>query len=383
MNDYDRHGHKCPLKPKDNVACPLLCVTSHDLCPSALAPTCPPGQVFCGDGTCQTSCDGISNACTCGYSSSAYENYVPCAAGQTVNITHFDPANAQTQTQQVCAAAAQLNATDIGVWGVDVNTTSIWLQCPAAPEPTFTFREPMWIAVWTLGAFEAALLTFWHFYKTLREMPFRRAVAATAAARQQAAVSAAINEKAVAAEDEKDSDKKTAKQEEEDSETSSLQDSERLVFRGFHPDFFGTICLGSVVITTLLFIIFLGCIVSDYCKCVCVTQHRFFLVAHDLILNLFGCTDGNLGGQAFAIFLTSDLSSKIFCAVWHIAAAWFATILFARKRIRNYFRIESFAHEAPYVQVERRQEEIIFLDDGSKWLAKLREIEQRIRKRLK
>lgn len=98
---------------------------------------------------------------------------------------------------------------------------------------------------------------------------------------------------------------------------------------------------------------------------------------------LWGVTDGNLAGTEFAVFLTSDLSSKIFCAVWHIAAAWFFVVLMCRKRLVNYFRIESYAHNSSYVQVERRQEEQIFLDDGNRLIAKLREIEQRIVKRFK
>lgn len=57
-------------------------------------------------------------------------------------------------------------------------------------------------------------------------------------------------------------------------------------------------------------------------------------------------------------------------------------MMFTKKTIRNYFRIESYPHKAPYVQVERRQEPLIFLADGTKWLSKLREIEDRVTKRL-
>jgi cation-transporting ATPase 13A3/4/5 len=93
--------------------------------------------------------------------------------------------------------------------------------------------------------------------------------------------------------------------------------------------------------------------------------------------------DGTLDGIALDVFLSGDLSSKIFCAVWHIAAAWFCGVMFARKTIRNYFRIESYPHKCPYIQVERKEEELIFLADDSKWISKLREMEKRVTERLR
>ncbi|KAI8099031.1 uncharacterized protein BX664DRAFT_320215 [Halteromyces radiatus] len=360
-NDFDRYGKQCPLKPMNNVACPTLCVTDHSLCPSALAPTCPTGQQFCGDGTCQSTCKGIDNMCSCG-DTTLPTNYVPCAAGQQVNITHFDPRNAETQTQQVCAAS--VNVTQASIYPV-YNQSSVWVTCPAVV-PYFTWREPMWIAIWTYVALQAFILITWHLYKTTREYPFHREfAAATAAATATTTTTSAlassaslpfsgnknnvVNEKAVingAIVDEK----KNKMVSDTSSEASSLRDSERLRFRGFKNDYFGWFALGSVVITTLLFIVFLACIVSD--------------------------NYGNLaGGVELYVFLTGDLSSQIYCVVWHVSGAWFAVLLMTQQRLRNYFRIESYAHTCPYIQVERKQDPLIFLDDGSKWLAKFREIE--------
>lgn len=91
--------------------------------------------------------------------------------------------------------------------------------------------------------------------------------------------------------------------------------------------------------------------------------------------------DATLGGVQFQVFLSGDLSSKIFCAVWHICAAWFCMVMITKRTIRNYFRIESYAHKCPYIQVERKEDELIFLADGSKWISKLRQAEQRVTKR--
>lgn len=106
------------------------------------------------------------------------------------------------------------------------------------------------------------------------------------------------------------------------------------------------------------------------------------------ISNLYDCAnnvtqiDGTLNGVPLSVFISSDVSSKTFAAVWHIAAAWWSVMLFSKKTIRNYFRIESYPHKCPYVQVERKEEELIFLDDGSKMIARFREIEQRVIRRL-
>ncbi|KAI9315868.1 hypothetical protein BX666DRAFT_2028110 [Dichotomocladium elegans] len=338
-NDRDLNGNACPLPPQYDLSCPVLCVTNHNLCPLPLVPTCPTGQTFCLDGTCQSSCEGIENACMCAGTdgSSAYENYMPCMSGMQVNITHYDTTNSVQQIRDTCAASAQINSSvSVGVWGIDTDKSIIWAECPAAPLPYFTFREPMWVAVWALLGIEAALLALWHLYKTAREFRFHKAMA------EAAAGSPALVAK-----------EKVSWQ----SDNSSIRDSEKLTFRGFNTDYFGSFVFGSVVVTTLLFLIFLGCIVSDYY--------------------------GNLGGTAYAIFLTGDLSSMIFCAVWHIAAAWFGLVLLSRKRILNYYRIESFAHTSTYVQVERRQEELVFLADNNKLIAKMREAEQFLAKRLR
>ncbi|KAG0190539.1 hypothetical protein DFQ28_001935 [Apophysomyces sp. BC1034] len=209
----------------------------------------------------------------------------------------------------------------------------------------------MWIAVWALTVFEAVLIALWHIYKFARESKFHRTVASSKLVDSKISMA---NEKEVL----KQTNNKNDSINESDgtSETDTIKESEKLRFRGFQNDYFGFFGFGSIIITTLLFLVFLGCLVSDYY--------------------------GTLSGVPLQVFLSSDMSSKIFTAVWHIAAAWFCLVMLSRKRIRNYFRIEYYAHKCPFVQVERRQEEIVFLDDGSRWLTKLRQMEQRATKRL-
>lgn len=364
INGEDKYGQACELHPAYNVTCPLLCVTDHSLCPSTLAATCPPGQQFCMDGTCATSCDGIENACLCGGAVADLPNYVPCAAGQLVNITHYDPHNTVTQSMQACASAANLNSSNIGVWAdASTPTNSVWLECPIVPDPTFTWTEPMWIAVWTIMCFEAAYLAFWHVFKHFMELKYQRNVNRNDLTMQ-------VDEKTAVQFDKQDKEndethevvddekagqfvapkKVTDAPSDVSSDSATLDDSEKLRFRGFRNNILGTIGYLSCIIITLLFLVFLGLIVGDY----------------------YGTVDGTV----FGVFLASDLSSQIFAAVWHIGGAWFVLMNLCRHRMRNYFRIESYPHESPYVQVEKKQDQIVFLDDSGKWMKKLQAGEQ-------
>lgn len=109
----------------------------------------------------------------------------------------------------------------------------------------------MWVAVWALMGIEAAILALWAVYKRLRESRFH----------------------STNAENKKTSDvqldlatEKPKATKSNDSSTMTIEESEKLTFRGYKNDYFGYIGFGSVVVTTLLFFVFLGCIVGDYCK---------------------------------------------------------------------------------------------------------------------
>ncbi|KAI8976751.1 hypothetical protein BDB01DRAFT_852965 [Pilobolus umbonatus] len=342
VNDFDKNGDQCPLFTHYDVACPLICVRDHSLCPTALAATCSDGQVFCGDGACHSDCSGIDNICQCG---DPTVNYVPCASGQVVDIPHFDPVNQVTQVQNMCAADS--NATSVnGEWGVST-ADAVWLSA-CVIDYKFTYTEPMWLAVWSLMALEAAILLSWTLYKRFRENKFRQSLSASPSHAMETNEKIELDYKLEADSKMKGKDSSVPSS----SYHESLKESEKLKFRGFTNDYFGNFAFGSVVVTTLLFFVFLGVITGD--------------------------NYGTLTGVVTGVFLESVLIHKIFSAVWHIAAAWFCVIMFFKKSIRNFFRVESYPQKCPYVQVERKQEQLIFLDDGSPWLEKLRKLEQRV-----
>lgn len=232
----------------------------------------------------------------CNDPSSAPTNLVPCAATQVINITHYNPRQKELQIRNLCAANASIpNASStIGIWGYPNGSTSdlVWAECPTAAPAEFTFREPMWIAVWTIFAIEAFILICWRLYKSARELKFKKEKSKKMPTITDTAVrnsDSAINEKLTTANAANDNNIQTMEKQlaataitsttdivtdnskgttsENTSETSSLKDSGHLTFRGFKRDYLGLLGLSSIIITTLLFMIFLGCLVGDYCKC--------------------------------------------------------------------------------------------------------------------
>lgn len=201
--------------------------------------------------------------------------YIPCVANQRINITHFNPGLKEIQTRELCAAAANIpNTTPIGLWGFENATTNslLWAQCPADPAAHFTFKEPMWIAVWVISAAEAFILVSWHIYKYLAELKYKKRKSSALLnnnKKETHSDSSVVVEKIknvqhvdhVSNESEKEKETKTL-----ESSLLLLQDAEQLRFRGFKRDYFGLLSFGSVIIVTFLFMVFLGCIVGDYCK---------------------------------------------------------------------------------------------------------------------
>ncbi|KAL1914669.1 uncharacterized protein VTP21DRAFT_8080 [Calcarisporiella thermophila] len=330
VNDFQVDGTKCPLRPKFNQACPLLCVPSLSQCPPSLAPACPANTVFCGDGNCHPSCDGIANACDCGEEVSGL---VACATGQAVNITEYDPRD-KGLTLRSCAQAA--NVTGAVDWAERGGGKPAWMTC--TPIPFFTWKEPMWIGIWSVLGGEVLLLFTWYAYKQFRERGIRNAKASHLLDESRSVEKESMGEKMKAGGDEADSSA---------SERSS--EEELLQFRGFNNDIFGYLCYGSVILFTLFLLALLGVSVADYY--------------------------GAVTGATYGVFLTSDISMKVFCVVWHITLAWLIVVNHMRHRLQNYFRIEVSPNTGSYVQVERPQDPVILLDDDSKLLKTMRRLE--------
>ncbi|KXN74250.1 hypothetical protein CONCODRAFT_2788, partial [Conidiobolus coronatus NRRL 28638] len=170
VNDYDLNGNKCPLPTKRGVKCPTLCVSDVKQCPEKVSSNCPQGQTFCQDGKCHESCPAdIINPCSCGAENNSWTLY-PCSTASTVlvDLPNFYYAIEKNLTTQHCSESFGLQNTPKVYDGSDPGS-SMWAICPLPPPPVFTYREPMWIAVFSIVAFQALFLMVWHSYKTFAE----------------------------------------------------------------------------------------------------------------------------------------------------------------------------------------------------------------------
>ncbi|ORX99098.1 hypothetical protein K493DRAFT_365957 [Basidiobolus meristosporus CBS 931.73] len=312
-NDYDLSGHTCKLHTARNVACPVLCVSNVANCPQKLKPACPAGQTFCADGACHPSCDAIANVCDCGVSS---QTLFPCMSGQLVNIPSFNGSEREAMTADACNKDLASNYPLMSAEAKD----NMWLRCPVAPLPFFTYTEPMFISIYAIVGAELLLLAAWHMYKTAAEK----------------SVKMQLNS--------------ASKSELKEKEEITHHESEELYFEGYTNNYFGTAVMAYAYIIAIGWLITLGIIVADYY--------------------------GAVNGVPFGIFLTTDLSSKIFCVIWHITTLWLVVLYLYSSSIRNYFRIQSLVKNGDFIQVKKKKDPMILLDDNSLLLRKLRQGEE-------
>ncbi|KAI0224603.1 hypothetical protein L0F63_006748, partial [Massospora cicadina] len=219
VNDFDLSGRKCPLPDVFNYPCPPLCVRSRKECPSGAKFECKSGLKGCPDGTCRTSCAGVINVCDCRRSGRAIE-FIPCATGAKVDITSF---NGTDKDNLVAEACSRLMGVSVRPWSPDAALEVYWAACPAAPERRFTFREPLWVSVFSTLGVEAAAIAVWGFYKGVRERGATTMVA-----------------------------------------SSRSPTDDGFLIRGYRDDWFGRLVLASVGLLSLGWLGFLAVLTADY-----------------------------------------------------------------------------------------------------------------------
>lgn len=105
----------------------------------------------------------------------------------------------------------------------------------------------------------------------------------------------------------------------------------------------------------------------------------FFAFLMVEVLDYYGLVTGNFYG----VFLDSyPLSSKVFCGTWFFATSWLLAINLTKSRIRNFYRIRVLPEYAQVVQIEKKREVVVLLDDHSPFLARIRHVEDTIREAL-
>ncbi|KAJ9074597.1 hypothetical protein DSO57_1004737 [Entomophthora muscae] len=214
-------GSTCPLQSIFNQECPQLCVRDTKSCPQGTLKTCEVGTTLCQDGGCHSSCDGLINPCACGLSS---YNYVPCGNLVRSNVNHFMPEFRMENITSSCSNTLKIPAGSFESWTEIPTKPNVWLVCPAPPEPTFTLKEPMFLAAYGIAAIQAILFCLWHLFKQYIEKSVPRPPAPTA---------------------------------------KSKEGQVELRFEGYRNNMFGSLLYFNVYLVTLAWFILLAIIVAD------------------------------------------------------------------------------------------------------------------------
>jgi cation-transporting ATPase 13A3/4/5 len=251
------------------------------------------------------------------------------------------PSNEKKLIQQQCTKSYELESTPSIFDGNDPGS-SMWVICPTPPPPVFTYTEPMWIAVFTIVAFQAFIILVWHAFKTFLE---RKATHMMASEHPPTANELAFNESNQTPNAIKAS---TAEKALESSET--LHESSMFKVEGYNNNFLGMIGLATVTLLSFGWVIYLAVIVADYY--------------------------GKVTGDPYGIALqNNELSSTLFICVWVSATTWFVILNVFKAYLINYFRIKVNPLQAKYIQVKQPKATIIMMNDSSFILQTLHKIE--------
>ncbi|KAJ1997649.1 hypothetical protein GGI04_005322, partial [Coemansia thaxteri] len=372
-NSVNVHGDVCPLLDRAGLSCPLLCVRDFGNCPAAIKPaSCGAGQQLCDDGSCHDSCDGVTNPCLCGFSSSAVTNvYKSCPAyDSTVVVRNYNPSIKGQQIEFACAQAwgvISRNSTiddgsGIAAWISNATDPMLWNSCPTPQEPKLSFKENFCLAFYGVIAAEIALYLMWHIYKSIRE---RHAASLRQVCSTRPTTTVAANgvtselDKNTAGLDSLNSGKHNLYSDPLDAKLGVALTPERagtnpkgmrdaknsaaalpdgmMLLRGFDANPAGAALYYLALLSTAGWLVLLAVIVADY----------------------YGAVKG---GVAYGLLASSNTSMYVFVFVWHLGGLWMIAMLACMSKLRNYFRIECALPAAHVVQVEQRQAEVILME---------------------
>ncbi|KAJ2865056.1 hypothetical protein GGH94_002461, partial [Coemansia aciculifera] len=368
VNRYDAHGNECKLREVSGIVCKPLCVSDLARCPESLQPSCPDGQSFCADGACHAECTDVIqslNPCHCSRTGdqlpSAARNLVPCMAIPNVTIEHFRPWDATSDLRRACGAKAGIvdQSKTIAIWGsgwAGGDITGVWAECPAAPNPKFTFRESYWVATFAVNGALALLLSLWGVNKRWAERKVRKAATYTLNGAEAKRSGNPEAKGAVEVQDNIGSEaiKPTTGEFKHSVASTSGMDaattnslSRDIQLCGYRNHVFGTLCVWSIALVTVLWICYMGVWTADY----------------------YGKLPGSRNGVFYSLGLGSlTLQSASFLVVWSLSLAILLVLYILKPHLRNYFRVRTLPSHGQYVCVVRPIREIKLLADKASWI---------------
>ncbi|OMJ26084.1 putative cation-transporting ATPase 13A2 [Smittium culicis] len=346
VNLFDVNGNLCPVTPKLNVTCPVLCVSDLSFCPNLVKPQCPQDQVYCVDGACRTECPvDLVNPCSCGIQSSKLStnvlSLVPCLTQPNVNITQYNPSSPRS-IQSVCAS--NLGITSPPLWSKKFSGDIAWINCPTTSKP-MTFIEPVYIALYSIVGAEMLILLLWKMYKSSLEKKVKPVSKANTYHSPSNSINGASsssqsleNDKSKTYIPKLDStgciDKKKATL--MPSVPYSIPNSPDLSITEYSFSFIGTCAFYTLMLTTLSYFGFFLLLTLDYYEVLAPGGAKLF------------------GGNYLYL-------GRTFIILWCFVTLWVVALSVIRNDILNFFRIKTHFGQGDIVKVSQ-PEEIIVLE---------------------
>ncbi|KAJ2355843.1 hypothetical protein GGF43_002444, partial [Coemansia sp. RSA 2618] len=370
VNKYDADGKLCPAS-RATEDCPAICVYDLDNCPQPVS--CPNDQVLCHDGECHDECtDKINDAnpCFCGWKSkhvpSEARDLVPCPVVGSVVINQLYHWNKTDQVRDACATKAKMSNYDsYGKWGKDdwprhdagsSGTLGVWSECPKEPQEMYTFREPMWIAVFTVIFGFVGLLGIWYMFKQAMQrwwdfgdksaaMQQPRADSASAKSVGSTGYNAVAKGGSVGGA----SDEKADGFNRGTADDSNDLNSDDIRLSGYRNNIFGTLMTWYLLLLSLVWCCYLFVLSADY----------------------YGSLPHTADGETSILsYNDSVLNTQTYIFMWSFYVFLIVAIVTCRPRLRNFFRIKTLPQYGQFVCIESKMTKAIMLSGQSGGLIK-------------
>lgn len=264
----------------------------------------------------------------------------PCLDAH-VNVENFESAKKIAQTSAACAS--YLGVSNVSDWNPNPESL-MWGQCPTPDYGELTFTEPVFIALYVFYGSCVFFLGGWAIYKFLREKVIKARYHQISELKRDDYCN-----------DEKkngdliDGDLATkVSTEGRSSDTSSVSTAEQdeMIIRAYKRDYLGSLVFILYMLQTVGMVAYMILITFDYYQ-----DYYFF--------------------RGFAV-----VQGSTFIAMWYIFFIWFALLTIFKNRLSNFFRIQCTYAQGEYVQVERMEPDIIFLEDDDKIMKLVRLLEK-------
>ncbi|CEG71670.1 hypothetical protein RMATCC62417_07368 [Rhizopus microsporus] len=325
VNGWNVDGSKCPLSTYNAYPCPVLCVRDISMCPPSVRPSCPPGQTYCVDSICRESCSSnLISKCACPGAPPLENGPVyQCLDKSRVNIDNFNSSNKAEQASAVCAS--HLGLSNVSSWNPNPNTI-MWGTCPTPDYGNLTYTEPVFIALYVFYGSCVFFLGTWALYKNFREKLIKSNYHKVIESKRDVYMDIKETLKV-------NSEKKPPTVDSGSiSSKSTEEDQEEMVIKAYKRDFFGLIVSALYILQTIGMVAYMILIVYDY------YQNYYFF-------------------RGVAV-----VQSSTFIGMWYVFFLWFACLTIFKSRLANFFRIQCTYDEGQYIQIERREASIIFLE---------------------